>query len=84
MRKKHPNKEIESAIAYAESMGWEVIARTGHAWGSLRCPSNNPDCRSGLFCQMSVWSTPKNPGGHARQLIQKVDGCTKQEGEQDE
>lgn len=75
MRKKHPSKEIEKAISYAESNGWRVIERSGHAWGSLVCPQNSADCRCGQFCQMSVWSTPKNTGNHAKQLIQKVDGC---------
>ena len=75
MRKKHPNKEIEAAVCYAEERGWRVIEKSGHAWGSLVCPQNSVDCRCGLFCQMSVWSTPRNPEGHARQLRQKVDGC---------
>ncbi len=75
LRKKHPNKEIEAAICYAEGKGWTVIERSGHAWGSLRCPNNNRDCRCGQFCQMSIWSTPKNPENFANQLSQKVDGC---------
>jgi hypothetical protein len=24
---------------------------------------------------MSVWSTPKNPGRFARQILQKINGC---------
>jgi hypothetical protein len=28
---------------------------------------------------MSIWSTPKNPGRFARQIIQKVDGCVHDE-----
>jgi len=75
MRKKHPNKEIEAVLCYAESRGWHVVERQGHAWGSVRCPQHREDCRCGLFCQMSVWSTPRNPEAHARQLRQKIDGC---------
>ena len=84
MRKKHPHKEIEAAIRYAESKGWQVIERQGHAWGSLRCPSNQVDCRCGQFCQMSVWSTPRNPESHARQLRRKVNGCIYNQGDADE
>lgn len=85
MRKKHPNKEIEAAICYAEEKGWIVIERSGHAWGSLRCPHNQKDCRCGVFCQMSIWSTPVNSGKHARHLCQKVDGCIyNDEGDLDE
>jgi len=84
MRKKHPNKEIEAAIFYAESKGWRVVERKGHAWGSLRCPHNRDDCRCGQFCQMSIWSTPKNAETHARQLRQKIDGCQYSQGDSDE
>jgi len=75
VRKKHPDKDIESALYYAESKGWRIIERRGHAWGSLVCPKNSEDCRCGQFCQMSIWSSPRSAGNHARQLIQKVDGC---------
>ena len=75
MRKKHPNKEIEAAVRYAEENGWTVVECRGHAWGSLRCPNNKADCRCGEFCKMSVWSTPGNPEGQARQICQKVDRC---------
>lgn len=33
-RPRHPNKEIEQAIAYAEGLGWTVEMSNGHAWGS--------------------------------------------------
>ena len=75
MRKKHPNKEIEAAVSYAEAQGWRVIERRGHAWGSLVCPQNSNECRCGQYCQMSVWSTPRSAGNYAKQLRQKVDGC---------
>lgn len=84
MRRKHPNKEVEAVLRYAESNGWQVIHREGHAWGSMRCPQNDVDCRCGQFCQMSVWSTPRNPGNHARQLKRKVDGCIYGKGEGNE
>lgn len=39
-RKKHPNKEIELAIQYAENKGWQYKKTGGsaHAWGRLLCP----------------------------------------------
>ena len=84
VRKKHPDKEIEDTVRYAEAQGWQVIKCSGHAWGLLRCPHHDQECRCGQFCQMSVWSTPKDSGRHARQLRGKVDGCIHQAGERDE
>jgi hypothetical protein len=74
-RPKHPNKEIEAAVAYAESKGWKWKKANGHAWGVLLCLYNSNSCRNGEFCRMSVWSTPKNPQNFAKNLIQKIDGC---------
>lgn len=81
VRKKHPDKEIEATIRYAETQGWQVVECSGHAWGMLRCPHHDQECRCGQFCQMSVWSTPKDAGRHARQLKRKIDGCIYQNGE---
>ncbi len=77
-RPKHPNKEVEAALAYAESYGWRVELRKGHAWGRLYCPYNDERCRCGEFCITSVWSTPRNPKAHARQIRRVVDGCSGQ------
>ncbi len=55
-RSRHPNKHIELAIQYAESLGWRVELSRGHGWGHLLCPRST---REG--CIVSVWSTPKNP-----------------------
>lgn len=44
--------------------------------GADFCPYNDEECRCGEFCITSVWSTPKNPGNHARQLKRVVDNCT--------
>ena len=52
-RPRHPNKHIEAAIRYAESLGWCVELSNGHAWGRLFCPR---EARGG--CKKSVWSTP--------------------------
>jgi hypothetical protein len=55
---------VEAALA--EQLAYYRRAADGHAWGKIVCPS----------CQISwVWSTPKNPGNHARDLRHKVDRC---------
>lgn len=76
-RSKHSKKEIENALRYAEGYGWrvEVSIGNGHCWGQLYCPFNDEECRCGTFCRVSVWSTPKNPGNHARKTRQVVDNC---------
>jgi hypothetical protein len=77
-RSAHPNKDIEKAIRHAEDNGWRVKESTGrgHAWGSLYCPYNDAECRCGEFCITSIWSTPKSPDNHSRQLRRVVDNCT--------
>lgn len=57
----HSKKEVEDALR--------------HAWGRIYCPYNDDECRCGEFCITSVWSTPKNPGNHARALRRVVDNC---------
>lgn len=71
-RKKHPNKEIETAVRYAESQGWrhKEAGGSAHAWGRLLCPLES---REG--CSMSVWSTPRDPVTHAKQIRRRVDAC---------
>ncbi|ACK73753.1 conserved hypothetical protein (plasmid) [Gloeothece citriformis PCC 7424] len=75
MVKKHPNKEIRAALIYAEEKGWRIEEGGSHAWGKLYCPYNDADCRCGEFCITSIWSTPKNPSNHARQIYRVVDNC---------
>ena len=77
-RPKHPNKEIESAIQYAESKGWRVIAtgKSSHAWGRLYCQL---ETRNG--CKISVWSTPGSNYNRARQIKRGVDKCEHNEDE---
>ena len=67
-RDRHPNKEVEAAIQYAESLGWKV-RKQGH-WGRLYCPHADRD-----GCQLGVNGTPKNAGNHAKQIIRIVDRC---------
>ena len=69
-RPRHPNKHIERAVKYAESLGWRVKMSEGHAWGHIFCPAGT---REG--CQFAVFSTPRDPEGHARRLLRKIDLC---------
>jgi hypothetical protein len=71
----HSKKEVREAIEYAKSKGWRVVEGGSHAWGQMYCPNNDKDCRCGDFCRVSIASTPKNPGNHAKKLKQIVDNC---------
>ena len=75
MRSKHPNKTIEQAIKYAESKGWryQSSGQSAHAWGRLLCPFESREGHA-----MSVWSTPKSPENHARQIRRNVNACEHQ------
>lgn len=74
-RRRHPKKEVEEAIQYAESNGWRVSLGGGHAWGKMYCIENTKDCRCGEFCITSINSTPRNPVSHAKQIKRVVDNC---------
>lgn len=67
-RPRHPNKEIEDAVGYAELKGW-VWRKQGH-WGRLYCAHADRD-----GCQFGVNGTPRNPENHAKQIIRAVDRC---------
>ncbi len=69
-RPRHPNKEIEAAVKYALSKGWSWTKAKGHGWGILRCAFGE---RGG--CQRLVWSTPKHPQDHAKDIRRFVDRC---------
>jgi len=69
-RSRHPDKHIEKAIQYAETVGWTVEMSRGHAWGHLLCPFRSRD-----GCIVPVWSTPRNPENHARGIRREVDIC---------
>jgi len=76
-RKKHPNKHIEETLQYAESKGWSIEKSAGqaHSWGKMYCPENSVSCRNNLFCIKSIWSTPRNPQQHAKDIKRIIDGC---------
>ena len=71
-RAKHPSKEIEAAIKYAESKGWRYkkAGKSAHVWGRLLCPLQT---REGD--QLSIWSTPRSEFNHAQQIRYAVNKC---------
>lgn len=71
-RARHPKKEIEDALRYAENEGWRVEKRgaRAHAWGLLFCPGGTRES-----CRMSIHSTPRSPSTHAKQIRRKVNAC---------
>lgn len=75
-RTKHPQKDVEAALAHAETRGWRIEIGGAHAWGKMYCPHNDEECRCGIHCITSIWSTPKNPGNFAKALRRVVDNCT--------
>ena len=78
-RSRHPKPAIEKAVRYVEQLGWRVELSGGHAWGRLYCPMST---REG--CIVSVWSTPRVPENHARQIRKVVDACPHREGTREE
>lgn len=72
LRPKHPNKDIELALKYAESKGWryQQTGNSAHAWGKILCPLASREGHS-----MSIWSTPKSAENHAKQIKRNVDAC---------
>lgn len=67
-RKRHPDKEVDDAIAEALAKGWRLRMQ-GH-WGRLYCPRANRD-----GCQIGIWGTPRNASIHARQILHRVNKC---------
>lgn len=72
-RGRHPSKQIEAAIAYAESLGWRAVKSGGraHSWGRLLCPHSD---QSG--CIVYVYTTPRDDDNHANKIRRLVDKCT--------
>jgi len=70
MRPRHPKKEIEAVLEYAEANGFTVLAPRAH-WGILHCPGTPADhCRP-----RTISGTPRNSTAHAARLRRYVDNC---------
>ena len=82
-RNKHPDKDIEAALIYAELNDWVITVSNGHghAYGKMFCPANDKECRCGTFCITSIWRTPRSSGNHAKQIRRVVNNCTAQDSE---
>jgi len=68
----HPNKHIRAAVEYAVANGW-TLRKAGpraHIWGRLYCRLGT---RNG--CSRAVYSTPKHPEDHAKDIRRAVDRC---------
>jgi hypothetical protein len=78
---RHSDKEIEAALIYAEQNDWIIKVGGSHAWCKMYCSANDKECRCGQFCITSIWSTPRNPGNHAKQIRRVVDNCTSKDSE---
>ena len=74
-RSRHPNKEIEAAIIYAESRGWSFVRTGSHGWGVFHCPFAD---RTGH--QFTVLSTPRVPHDHAERFRRLINRCQHQKG----
>ena len=71
-RPRHPNKEVEAAVAEAEALGWSWRPQ-GH-WGRIYCPHADRDgCRTG------VNGTPRDGDVHAKQIRRIVCRCPHRE-----
>ena len=68
----HPNKHIRAAVECAEINGWLVVKANAraHIWGRIYCPLQN---REG--CAKAVYSTPRSPEDHAKDIRRAVDRC---------
>ena len=65
-----------AAARYSHIRFHEVHRKCGNrVHQQLYCPYNDTECRCGEFCITSIWSTPKNPANHSRQLRRVVDNC---------
>lgn len=70
-RARHPKKDVEAALALAEAAGWRVMpSSSGHRWGVMYCGAEGR-----AACKASIWSTPRNPGDHAKQLRRRIGNC---------
>ena len=52
-RARHPKKDVEEALQFAEQHGWTVVPTAkGHRWGEMRCAYEGRD-----GCRVSIWSS---------------------------
>ncbi|MGA2257664.1 MAG: hypothetical protein ABSG53_23635 [Thermoguttaceae bacterium] len=68
----HKNKHIRAAVNYALGHGWRLVLAgpRAHIRGKLYCPLHD---RTG--CDQVVYSTPRVPESHAKDICRAVDRC---------
>lgn len=77
-RPRHPKKEVEEALEFAEAHRWLVESpRPGHPWGRATCG------RPGHDCLVWIWSTPRNAANHSKQIRRAVYRCDAKEDSDD-
>ena len=72
MRRRHPKKEVEEALAAILADQWwhlEQPRKTGHVWGVLKCGLG----RGG--CLVRIPSTPQSPSEEGEQLEREARSC---------
>lgn len=72
MADEHPNKHIREAVDLALRKGWrlEKAGSRSHLWGMLYCTQRD---RQG--CRRAVYSTPRCPEDHAKDIRRAVARC---------
>lgn len=71
-----PKRRSRPRSLNAEARGWTWHKVSGHAWGKLYCKRHDRD-----GCDIFIWSTPRVPEHHARQIKRQVDRCPHKEKE---
>ena len=66
-----PRRRLRKHLPMRKPLGGRLCPpRPDTVWGYMRCCEAS---RSG--CEASVWSTPRNPGNHAKQLRRAIERC---------
>lgn len=63
----HSKKEVREALAYASDRGWTIHPGGSHRWGIIWCPAHEH--------HVTISSTPRNAGDHAKDIRRAVDRC---------
>lgn len=67
-RRRHPKKDIETALQVAEAAGWMVTEiHRGHRWGIVGCAAGEH--------VVAIWSTPRDPATLGRRIRQQIERC---------
>ena len=76
-RRRHPDRDVENALKYAEQHGWRIHVLSGHAhaWGRMYWPDECMRCGRPRHRMLSVASTLRNAPDHAADLRRSVRRC---------